>query len=177
MEGYSVHFAELFLEYMTKIYNLPWNFPLPYSNLLTHISKYFYICLGGQECLEIKIPTINENILKSLKFKPLPMVHWKHEDKISADDNESIKPYPYLEIIPPTCIEWFKEDVKAIKGQIASLQEGQYEFDDFFLLSSKQFLLLHLSEQFLLLCFEQIFCQIFFEFAPFDKSQKGGEEL
>jgi len=42
-------------------------------------------------------------------------------------DAENLKLHPYVKIIRPTWIEWFKKDVKAILGQIESLQEGQYE--------------------------------------------------
>ena len=52
MEGYAVDFAELILEYMIKVYNLTWNFPLLYSNLLTHIFKYFHVSLEAEKCLE-----------------------------------------------------------------------------------------------------------------------------
>jgi len=80
IEGYSVDFAELILEYMTKVRNMAQNFPLSYSNLLRHIFKYFYISLEAEEHLGTRIPTINENTLKSLKFKSLPTGYWKYED-------------------------------------------------------------------------------------------------
>lgn len=75
MEGYSIDFTNFILEYITKVYNLSRNYPLPYSNLLTHIFKAFQIFLEGEECLDSHIPTINENTLKSLKFKPLSSRH------------------------------------------------------------------------------------------------------
>ena len=42
---------------------------------------------------------LNENTLKSLKFKPLPSGYWKHEEEISGDDTWNPKPHPYLKII------------------------------------------------------------------------------
>jgi len=87
---------------MTKDCSLTRNFPLPLLNLLTHIFKYFNIPLEVEEHFETQISTVNENTLKSLKFKPLPTGHWKHEDEISVDNIKSAKPLPYLKIIPQT---------------------------------------------------------------------------
>ena len=60
------------------------------------------------------MPTINEHILKSLKFKPLPSGHWKHEEKISVNATDNLKPHPNFEAIPPNWTEWF-QDVKEMK--------------------------------------------------------------
>ena len=81
MEGYTIDFAKLKLEYMTKVCNLSTDLSLLYSNLLTHIFKVFNVSLEDEKLLEISIPTINENTLKTLRFKPLPSSVWKHEEK------------------------------------------------------------------------------------------------
>jgi len=101
MEGYLVDFVRLILEYMTRVYNLARNFLLYYSNVLTHIFKYFYISPQVEQHLKTQIPTIKENNLKCLIFKPLPIGHWKHEDKISTDDIELVKPRPSLKSFLP----------------------------------------------------------------------------
>lgn len=40
---------------------------------------------------------------------------------------KTLKPQPYLKIIPFTWTECFKEDVKEIKREITSLKGGQFE--------------------------------------------------
>jgi len=100
MDGYSMDFSELILEYTTKVCNLSRNYPLPHSNLFICIFRSFQIFLKGKECFDSQILTINEATLKSLKFKPLPSGYWKHEEEISANDIEAPPPQPYLEMIP-----------------------------------------------------------------------------
>jgi len=92
IEGYSIDCIELILEYMTKVYNSSRNYLLPYSNLVDHIFKAFQILLEGEERLDPQIPTIDENTLKNLKFKPLPFGHWKHKEEIFANDIEASTP-------------------------------------------------------------------------------------
>jgi len=41
MKGYSVDFTKLILEHITKVFSLSRNYPMHYSNLLTHIFKDF----------------------------------------------------------------------------------------------------------------------------------------
>jgi len=48
---------------------------------LTHIFKAFQIFLEGEERINQTL-TINVNTLKSVKFKPFPSGHWKHEEEI-----------------------------------------------------------------------------------------------
>ena len=118
-------FADLILEYTTKVCNLSWNYPSPYSNLLTHILKTFQMFLEGKQHLNSHILTINETTVKSLKLKPLCSGHRKHEHEISANDIRTPPPQLYLKMIPRPWIEWFKRDLKEIKGEITILKHGQ----------------------------------------------------
>ena len=66
MEGYTVDFARLILDYMTKISQLSQNYLLPYSNLLARLFQAYNVPLDGEECLTFYVPTINEETLKVL---------------------------------------------------------------------------------------------------------------
>jgi len=94
MDGLFVDFVELILDYVTKVCNMSRSFPLLYSNLLTHILKYFNISLDTEKRCKTHIPTINENTLKSFKFKSLPSGHWKYKEKISTDGTENLRLRP-----------------------------------------------------------------------------------
>jgi len=52
VECYTIDFAELMLEYMTKLCNLFRNSFLRYFNLLHHIFNAFNLALEDEECLD-----------------------------------------------------------------------------------------------------------------------------
>ena len=119
--------TEFILEYMAKVYNLSRNYALPYSNFLTHIFKALQVSLESEELHHSQIPTINENRLKSPKFKPLPFGCSKHAEDIFTDDIETPTPQPYLEVIPHPWTKCFRGDVKEIKWELTSMKASQGE--------------------------------------------------
>ncbi|KAJ8435097.1 hypothetical protein Cgig2_006369 [Carnegiea gigantea] len=56
------------------------------------------------------------------QIQTLPSGHWKYEEEISANDIETAKHQPYLKIIPSPYSNWFKENVKEIKGNLLILK-------------------------------------------------------
>lgn len=68
MNGYSVDYALIIINYMYRVANMNRPTSLPYGNLLTRIFTYFKVAMDSEECVTYTVPVVSVHSLKTLCF-------------------------------------------------------------------------------------------------------------
>ncbi|KAJ8433436.1 hypothetical protein Cgig2_008614 [Carnegiea gigantea] len=86
MNGYSVDYASIIVNYMYQVANMSCPSSLPYGNLLTRIFTHFKVPFESEDCVTQTVPVLFANSLKSLYFYKAAIRGWKHASELTSTE-------------------------------------------------------------------------------------------
>jgi len=121
MNGYSVDYASIIVNYMYRVANMSRPSSLPYGNLLTRIFTHFKVPFESEDCVTQTVLVISANSLKSLRFYKTATRGWKHASEltsIEANDLQApLSNHPTLHSLRDN-LESLREDYAALRTQV-----------------------------------------------------------